>query len=93
MRVTKTVSHKIEERKGEDLDTPLRTLALSHHRNAQPAIRRLQDELLMPPRADEVGNALDENEPANNHQRVRQPIARADFRRGGRHARSVAALA
>lgn len=61
-----------------ELDTPLGTLALGNNSNAQPAIRTLQNQLLVPPRADEIAHALDQDEPAHNHQSVGEPIAARD---------------
>ena len=64
------------------LHAALGTLALGDDGDAQAAVRALQDQLLVSPRADEVADALDQDEPADDHQAVGQPVAPRHARGG-----------
>ena len=64
------------------LHAALGALALGDDGDAQAAVRALQDELLVSPRADEVADALDQDEPADDHQAVGQPVAPRHARGG-----------
>ncbi len=53
----------------------LRRLASPNNRHIQPSIRRLQHQLLMPPRLEEITDRSNQYEPSHNHQYIRKPVA------------------
>jgi hypothetical protein len=66
------------QEKEKTLYTLLRPLSLGNDSNAQPALRALQNELLVLARAQKAADSPDEDEPADNHENVRKPIARRE---------------
>lgn len=59
-----------------------RPLPRRDDRDAQPAVRALQDELLVPPGLYVVADGPDEDEPADDHEDVGDPVAAGDVVHG-----------
>lgn len=79
----------MEEGRIDHLDSLCRRLALGYDGHGQATVWALQDELLVPPRAQEIRNAPYKNEPAHDHEHVREPIRRRDAA-VHRHATTIA---
>lgn len=67
------------------LYTALWAFTLGDHRHTQPPIGRLENELFVPPCANEIRYTLDQDKPANNHQAVRYPVTACNGTRCGCH--------
>jgi len=74
-----------DEKKTRPLDNSVGRLVLRNDRHTQTAIMRLEHQLLVPPRFEILHSALDQNEPAHNHQDICEPIT-------AREIQSVAAV-
>lgn len=74
------------------LDNPLCCFALDNDGQAEAAVWALHHELLVAASLEEVGHALDEDEPADNHEHVRHPLAAGKVDAATTGARDVAGL-
>ena len=57
----------------------IRPLPRSNDRNAQPTVRALQNELLMPPNPQVVAHCPDQDEPPDNHENISCEIRPTEF--------------